>query len=825
MIKRIVFLLLLGLAAFKAAGFSAEQLANFFAKDESSDTARLSEAKGSVGYVLDENRWTLFALPRDFESILARVAPNFKAPFAPEPGRRYPFQLRYQVLDRNRKVLTDKIHHLNGDLSLYEDETGENRTSSKFYIGRTLVPGDVRSIFVDMPAASGAAYIRFKTEQKDTAIKDAILWAFHPAPASGANAAYAWTRSTEEKKDRLARGSVYPHELLSDFEKRNLLNSQWDPLGPVGIENKDYFSRRVYVANETEGERVEPPVVPEGFYLGARHRATLPIAKPGELLLETRTPHGALPSETDRLPVRWFAEDGPETREFFLAWPDLQSGKKIPVAPGLLEIGPPPVDLVFKAFLTDPETGGKTETTPEPYGTRTFRLSPEISLGYVVRHMDGLSTPVRIVLRTILSGPDDEKGEAPSVRFRLVGRDGETKGEGVLRPDAGRSVYDWFEGEDGPVSVSEPFAKYMSVSPEIGKILFDSDEPVLISLYNRPPGLSRKTFAPADYRRTYQREIGSQSWYAVFPENRNGLIDEGHSVVVTAQIRPPEENVEIALGKYRWESFQPEGAWTGRFLFVPVEKKGVFRKELLPSVYRPLERNAPVALDFSSPMPGASAVSPSVVYLRKSESPGAIGLTVDGNAVGNRRVVGSMGQFDLDAVDVGKRVLRATFAPGERLYVNYAGRGPGARTKRFANRLDASGLQFEYAKQSSEAEVLMVHFFAPYGREADSVLKVEISGAKRLDGTCLDDWTLLKREFVVAPNPESPVPVFHSGNERTDEGRLLFLPLGADLSPGKFKVKIAPEAGATGYLIFSKITPGVGEKRTVFKDAAMFGGE
>ena len=115
----------------------------------------------------------------------------------------------------------------------------------------------------------------------------------------------------------------------------------------------------------------------------------------------------------------------------------------------------------------------------------------------------------------------------------------------------------------------------------------------------------------------------------------------------------------------------------------------------------------------------------------------------------------------------------------------------------------------------------MVHFFAPAGRKEDSVLDVEIRGARRRPGSRMDDWTMLLRRFVVSPNPDGAAPVLHTENEKTGAGRLLFLPLGADLAPGRFDIVFTPGKGTTGYLIFSKITLGVGEKRTVFRDAAM----
>ena len=362
--KRLFFLILLVLAGLWTAGVSPEKIRGLFAGDDPGKSGRFSEARGSVGYILSENQWTLFAPPGDFGTILVRAAGNFKAPFTPEPDRRYPYQLHYQVLDRDRNVLIDRIYHLNAGLTLYGDETGENAAAAKFFVGNNLVPGDSRTVPIDVPPQSGAAFIRFKTGTKDPAVADVVMWAYYPDPLSGKNAAHLWKRLRGKKKERLARGSVYPHDLLSDHEKLNLLDSQWVPLGPAGIENQDYLARRVYILNETEGERLAPPVTPEGFFLSANHVATLPVPEPGgALAFEIKAAPGAKPpgSEKDNLLLRWHGENRLDRRDILLPWPDGQTTEKTTVAPGLLEIGPPPFDTVFKAFLSDPETGQKTE--------------------------------------------------------------------------------------------------------------------------------------------------------------------------------------------------------------------------------------------------------------------------------------------------------------------------------------------------------------------------------------------------------------------------------------------------------------------------------
>jgi hypothetical protein len=78
------------------------------------------------------------------------------------------------------------------------------------------------------------------------------------------------------------------------------------------------------------------------------------------------------------------------------------------------------------------------------------------------------------------------------------------------------------------------------------------------------------------------------------------------------------------------------------------------------------------------------------------------------------------------------------------------------------------------------------------------------------------NWTFRDRRYDVRPATGGAIPVLGMNEGWVTEGQLLAIPLGDDLRPGHYRIHCDLEHGPGGYLIFSKITPGVEEQRTVF---------
>jgi hypothetical protein len=58
--------------------------------------------------------------------------------------------------------------------------------------------------------------------------------------------------------------------------------------------------------------------------------------------------------------------------------------------------------------------------------------------------------------------------------------------------------------------------------------------------------------------------------------------------------------------------------------------------------------------------------------------------------------------------------------------------------------------------------------------------------------------------------------VLHTRGKRVDRARVFFLPLGSDLPPGSYDIRFSLRKGPGGYVIFSKTTPGLFEKRKFY---------
>ncbi len=74
-------------------------------------------------------------------------------------------------------------------------------------------------------------------------------------PVSERQIEVGWQRLAPAEQDEIAAGSPLGHSLLTEAERRKLLVSRWNPVGPSGVEGRDYIQVMLY---ERTGAKLAP---------------------------------------------------------------------------------------------------------------------------------------------------------------------------------------------------------------------------------------------------------------------------------------------------------------------------------------------------------------------------------------------------------------------------------------------------------------------------------------------------------------------------------------------------------------------------------------
>ena len=106
----------------------------------------------------------------------------------------------------------------------------------------------------------------------------------------------------------------------------------------------------------------------------------------------------------------------------------------------------------------------------------------------------------------------------------------------------------------------------------------------------------------------------------------------------------------------------------------------------------------------------------------------------------------------------------------------------------------------------------------PAGATGRVQLRVRIEGAADAGVGPFPTWTFRDRVFDVRPGDGAGLPVLGTQAERVDPGQTFLFPVGADLPPGKYRVRIEPVGTVEGYLLFDRSLPGAYDRREFFHE-------
>lgn len=777
------------------------------------------EVTVSTVYLAEED-WLTFSLPAG--SHLLKLLSNANFPSAAAaPGEEWPYALEYRVLGGEGEELSRGLYHHRSAQVFSRQQATEEILPAAYYLEGDRQPAEGRVLLLNLEGLANPAQLQVRLAQGEPAVASVALRLYHLEQEADHKLGFLWQRLSQGQRQSLARGSVYPPELLSAAEKRNLVREGWRPLGPQGVAGKDYFSRQLYLLAGETGEAFEPPVLPAGLLISASNCGTLLLPPGGgEVRLEF------LPALAERQPaagaalgLTWYGPEPGERRSYPLAWELGGTGFSATFPPGLLELSAPGA-VVVRAYLV--ADGTETEITPPPLYLRGYLTAPGQELFYPVDHAAAAATPMRLDFRTFVA--ESEGGmtlpQQGQLEFSWLDAAGEVIRSGSLPLDSLPSRYDRLADGGLEQLLAEPNSFYFELPPAVSRVRLVASVPVLASAYTRPADLLRELRVPEKDLAPGAEDERQPAWFGLRPQNHESLLESGRSLLLMLQRRPPtEERPEVLAGHYLWEDFHPEGSWRGRYLLTPRQPQSPRRLEALPATYLPLPPTGEAWLNLVSPM-GQPSVSPELLWLRPSAAPAKLGLFVDGALYWSGELAGSRGELSLPHLPSGRHRLRLEGQGDGDYYLSHADGGDKALLKRLANRFDGEGLTFVVEKKQ-QSEVLSARLYVPRTQRRASRVRVTIEGPSRSATGPLREWSFLSRRYELEPDPAAAVAVavLHSAEE-VDGGRAFFIPLGSDLPAGRYRVRMELDQGPGGYLILARLTPGKSSQRFHYRESA-----
>jgi hypothetical protein len=216
-------------------------------------------AKATTGYDLRVSRRLItyrLAPEKPLSFVFSKPVTLFRilscAVLAPGEGERengWVYGFRVEMLDAGgkkigaqdvyaRSVIRDRLNPESDKLRFYRGARASVTLDDNTIIASETPVASIR--ILPLPYGAGVAGIDARVYERRPIIDSAALAAFR--------------RRSPDEQAELARANAFPSELLTEEEMMNIARNQWRPIGPLGVEGRDY---KMLVMYENERSRMK----------------------------------------------------------------------------------------------------------------------------------------------------------------------------------------------------------------------------------------------------------------------------------------------------------------------------------------------------------------------------------------------------------------------------------------------------------------------------------------------------------------------------------------------------------------------------------------
>lgn len=781
-------------------------------------------ASSSLVYPIKDEQWLTFAIPEksaqlriitnahvkrtDVQLALTQIRQANVMTQAPN----WAYAIHYELLDAKKSLLTSGVYHQRSKVTFYKDSDGSSVTNN-YYANQHIVPLDGRLILLNLQTMKDVAFLRIRLESIHPAISEIAVRAYVPAKIAEQRVASSWLRLIQEQKDKLAESSVYPAALLSASEQLNLIRNQRQPLGPVGIEGKDYVTLNLYTLEEKELDNQEPPVLAAGLQADATHYAVIPLPeKGGQLGLTAKALDGSALVKPVAVRMQWYGRD--RTQRLVAETALDGTERYYEMAGGLLVIQATSPIIINASLSTASEA--KHDITDTLLVVKTYVSSFGVDFNIV--HNTQQPAALRIDVRRLLN--PSLTSQQQRVRYQWLDDQQHIIASGELMALELPSAFDRIADMTDVNRVSDPLSYYFHLPKQVSRVRLFSDTPaLLVSAYNQAAGVTKLQRVPEDAYIDTEPQNLNLTWFPLRAANETALTQQLAVQWLIGQYRPPEETPDIFAGAYLWQDFIPQGQVAGFQLLTKFTEEQV-RPDAQLSVYCELvtHQNVPITLVANS---GLQSITPELIFLRTSNQPFKAELLVNQEKVLTVNSMGQQGVINLPDIAVGKQQLRLTTDSGGRWLMNHQQHCAGQRwLKRRAFSLTAdTPLEF-IVPHGALDETLTAHFYSPLNTIERSQIKVNIEAIDVAPATdfAFINWTDTNRLYDIRPLLSDPITMLYNQKQRSNNSERIAIPINSDLPAGTYRVRLSLIQGSAGLVTLSLVNAGIYDQRRFFQE-------
>lgn len=714
-----------------------------------------------------------------------------------------PFTVLVEVLGAKGQILQSLPYTFKSILS---GEKISGQRGDLFYENSTDIPTLRHVIEMNLDHLK-ARSIRLKLLSKDSFIKHVWVTVMEPHLEADRNLLSSWYRLPESDQISLSRGGAYPIDTLTSRERKNLIRHIYSPLGPSGIEGKNYTQRNLCVIQSKE-DKTYPSTPYQGFFTDNNHEAVIPL--PGAENPVTLNITHANPDDKTPITLRliWYGK-GPRSQEDFYA----TLPKNVFTYQRTFGEGSLHVSSVQPTFIN---MGATKEVQDNKPASVTYYQLAESPVIFDVSGHGELENIVRISSLCILNAGNSGLKEKIVSYAVLDARSQKIlSGTWKIPFDTNAVGQDKTiaipQGLDQSVVFSQKIDHFLSIPPEGKTLLLNADETVFASAHNTLTEGLRTFKIPDDaYSFGSPDMLSRGNWYGLTPLNNKALLFQKRGLFFSIQSQPKIDDPFVDKGIYRWDTFMPQNVALSRYILMQEPEEMSFRLRGLDVYFTSISPNMPIQVDFQYRQ-GEEILQPRLLFIKKGQDFSPFSLKLDGEVVLQDQLRGSSGEVLLPPVKAGSHTLELI---GEHpVFINYIKPGPEHYIQKKTLYWTEGELVIPVSKHALE-EIIGVTILTLPQDNHRKVMDVEIQGPSLEKGKLFKGYTVRKRRYNIGvSNTQNKAFLIDADEQELHMRPAFFIKVGEDLWGKEYRIILKPKGRIPMYLIVSRVIPGWQKER------------